>query len=406
MAISKIDVNKNTFGQNFEIYSILFHNLFFTLLQIGITLLLFIGIINLSRKDSEDLYPTEMNNMFYGDGTCDLGNLTAGETSFCDGGYTPTKNTDNKKSYFAYKLAGYAKSGGFATLDMFSILIMWFGYLAFSCEQFTQQMLKSMNTLARSLDKSNPVVKFFIIVILISLINNLNINTITPFITKLFNMFNIKKSKSPNILLEMFNIIVINVLCIVVLLFLFFMVPLTIYYVVALCKLLIENLSTQMNVMSVFALFMSTNTIILFVQFMISQFGSDAIRSQVGDKSGKAAANAIINAGLQDKEKFNAFITSYGLFFIVPIIVSFSQLFKLIKNLITNIKFDIDIVYKIIFMTIILISFYYPIKNDLDRVLKFPYSIIYAVIAGISVAAYVGQNKDSVAAEFEKKSNT
>jgi hypothetical protein len=55
-------------------------------------------------------------------------------------------------------------------------------------------------------------------------------------------------------------------------------------------------------------------------------------------------------------------------------------------------------------MTIILVSFYYPIKNDLDRVLKFPYSIIYAVIAGLSISAYIAQNKKSVAAEFEKKS--
>jgi hypothetical protein len=403
MANSKIDVNKNTFEQNFEIYSILFHDLFINLLQIGITLLLFIGIINLSRQKSENLYPTKLDNIFYGNGTCDLANLTAGETSFCDGGYTPTDNSGNKTSYFAYKLAGYAKSGGFATSDMFSILIMWFGYLAFSCEQFTQQMLSSMNNLAKSLDESNAVVKFFIIVTIISLINNLNVNTITPFITKLFNMFNIKKAKSPNILLEMFNYTVINILCIVLLLFLFLIVPLTIYYIVALCKLLIENLSTQMNVMSVVALFMSTNTLILFVQFMISQFGSNAIRSQVGDKKGKAAANAVINAGIQDKEKFNAFITSYGLFFIVPIIVSFSQLYYVVKNLITNITFNIDVVYKIIFMTIILVSFYYPIKNDLDKVLKFPYSIIYAVIAGISVATYAAQNKSSFAAEFAKK---
>jgi hypothetical protein len=139
---------------------------------------------------------------------------------------------------------------------------------------------------------------------------------------------------------------------------------------------------------------------------MISQFGSDVIRDQIGNKSGTAAANAVINAGIQNKEKFDAFITSYGLFFIVPIIVSFSQLFKLIKNLVTNITFNIDVVYKIIFMTIILVSFYYPIKNDLDKVLKFPYSIIYAVIAGISVATYAAQNKDSVAADFEKKSNS
>jgi TctA family transporter len=67
---------------------------------------------------------------------------------------------------------------------------------------------------------------------------------------------------------------------------------------------------------------------------------------------------------------------------------------------------NLDIIYRLIFMTIILISFYYPIKNDLDRVLKFPYSIIYAIIAGLSVAGYVAQNKNSVSAEFAKKSNS
>jgi hypothetical protein len=139
---------------------------------------------------------------------------------------------------------------------------------------------------------------------------------------------------------------------------------------------------------------------------MLSQFGSDKIREQTKGKSGEAAASAVLNAGIQDKNKFNAFITSYCLFFIIPIIVSFSQLFKLVQNLLSNMDpFKLGIIYNIIFMTIILISFYYTIQNDLDKTFKFPYSIFYAIIAGLAVAWYAKQNKAEIIAEFKKRDN-
>lgn len=392
------------YTKSFYIYSVLFHNLFFNLLQIGITLLLFAGIISLSKKDSEELYPTNLHNAFYGNGDCDLGNLTGGETTFCASDFTPIGTS--KTSFFAQKLAGYAKKGGYATSDMFSILLLWFTYLSFSCEHFTQGMMKSMNNLGKGLDSTNPFIKFIIIVTGISLINNINVNTINPFLTKLLNMFNIRtkrKKNAQNFILEMFNNIIINVCSILLLLFLFLIVPLTLYYIIALCKSLIENLSTQMNILSIFAIFLSTNTLVLFVQFMLSQFGSDKIRQQTKGKKGEAAASAVLNAGIQDRNKFNAFITSYCLFFIIPIIVSFSQLYKLTKNLVSHMNiFGLGVVYNIIFMTIILISFYYTIQNDLDRTFKFPYSIFYAIIAGLSVAWYAKQNKDALKDEFNK----
>jgi hypothetical protein len=305
------------YTKSFEIYSVLFHDLFFNLLQVGITLLLFAGIISLSKKDSEELYPTNLHNAFYGNGDCDLGNLTGGETTFCGSDFQVNGKSDDP-SFFATKLAGYAKKGGYATSDMFSTLLLWFTYLAFSCEHFTQGMLKSMNNLGKGLDSTNPFIKFIIIVSTISLINNINVNTINPFLTRLLNIFNIRnkiKKNTQNFILEMFNNVVINVCSILLLLFLFFIVPLTVYYIVALCKSLIENLSTQMNVMSVFAIFLSTNTLVLFVQFMLSQFGSDKIRQQTQGKTGEAAASAVLNAGIQDRNKFNAFISS-TLFFI------------------------------------------------------------------------------------------
>ena len=398
------------YTKSFEIYSVLFHNLFFNLLQVGITLLLFVGIISLSKEDSEKLYPTNLHNVYYGTGDCDLGNLTGSETTFCGSDFKANGNPDDPKSFFATKLAGYAKKGGYATSDMFSILLLWFTYLAFSCEHFTQGMLKTMNNLGKGLDSTNPFIKFFIIVTTISLINNINVNTINPFLTRLLNIFNIRnkrKKNTQNFILEMFNNVVINVCSILLLLFLFFLVPLTLYYIVALCKSLIENLSTQMNVMSVFAIFLSTNTLVLFVQFMLSQFGSDKIRQQTQGKKGEAAASAVLNAGIQDRNKFNAFITSYSLFFIIPIIVSFSQLFKLVQKLAGHLNpFKLGIVYNIIFMTIILISFYYTIQNDLDKTFKFPYSIFYAIIAALAIGWYAKQNKKELAEEFEKKPAT
>ena len=398
------------YRKSFEIYSVLFHDLFFNLLQVGITLLLFVGIISLSKEDSEKLYPTNLHNVYYGNGDCDLGNLTGGETTFCGSDFKPDGNANDPKSFFATKLAGYAKKGGYATSDMFSILLLWFTYLAFSCEHFTQGMLKSMNNLGKGLDSTNPFIKFIIIVTGISLINNINVNTINPFLTRLLNIFNIRtkrKKNTQNFILEMFNNIVINVCSILLLLFLFFIVPLTVYYIVALCKSLIENLSTQMNVMSVFAIFLSTNTLVLFVQFMLSQFGSDKIRQQTQGKKGEAAASAVLNAGIQDRNKFNAFITSYCLFFIIPIIVSFTQLFKLVQKLASHMNpFKLGIVYNIIFMTIILISFYYTIQNDLDKTFKFPYSIFYAIIAVLAIGWYAKQNKKELAEEFEKKPQT
>jgi hypothetical protein len=57
-------------------------------------------------------------------------------------------------------------------------------------------------------------------------------------------------------------------------------------------------------------------------------------------------------------------------------------------------------------MTIILISFYYTIKNDLDKTFKFPYSIFYAIIAALAIGWYAKQNKKELAEEFEKKPAT
>lgn len=396
--------SKENLSKNFEVYSTLFHDLFFTLFQVGITLLLFVGILNLSKDNEDNLYPTDLHHVFYADtnepkGDCDLGKLRAGETSFCDGNYD-IKGKDTKniagKSMFATKLAVYAKNMGYVTSDSFSIFLLWASYLAFDCEHFCQIILNGMHSITRHLYDAHFMIQFIIIVSVISFINNLNITIITPFLTKLFKIMKVaQETNSENIFVEMANYLIINISCILVLLFLFFMVPLTIYYIVSLCKILTENLSIQMNILSVFGVFLTVKALMLFVEFMISQFGSDKIREQTEGKEDKA--DAIINAGIQDEGKFKAFLTSYIIYFFIPIMVAFIKLYKLIISLVPKMDpLTLQLKYKIIFIAIILSSFYYPIKNNLDIKFKFPFSLIYVGFAVLAVMLIMMQNKSTL----------
>jgi hypothetical protein len=213
---------------------------------------------------------------------------------------------------------------------------------------------------------------------------------------KIFEVLQLKKNtEKENLFLEMGYDLIINLLCITLVLFLFFMIPLTIYYIVSLCKILTENLSIQMNILSVFAVFLSVKSLILFVEFMQAQFGKDAIAAATKDKEDKAVA--VITSGIQGEnfDKFKSFITSYIIYFIIPILVAFSKMSKLIGSLVPNMDpLHLPIRYKIIFISIILMSFYYPIKTNLDK--TFPFSIIYAVFAILSVMLIIIQNKSNL----------
>jgi len=395
--------SKESLSKNFEVYSTLFHDLFFNLFQVGITLLLFVGILNLTKDNEDALYPTDLHHAFYantsGNGDCDLGKLRAGETSFCDGTYKINGENDlnlSGKSMFATKVAVYAKNMGYVTSDSFSIFLLWLSYLAFDCERFCQIILNAMHGVARKLYNTHFIIQFIIIVTVISFINHLNINIITPFLTKLFKIMKIaQESNSANIFVEMSNDLIINICCILVLLFLFFMVPLTIYYVISLCKVLTENLSIQMNILSVFAVFLCVKALMLFVEFMISQFGTDAIRAQTAGKSDKA--DAIVNAGIQNQVKFDAFLTSYIIYFFIPIMVACVKMYKLVIALVPKMNpLQLHLKYKIIFIAIILTSFYYPIQKDLDKTFKFPFSLIYAGLAILAVMMIIMQNKSTL----------
>ena len=401
--------SKESLSKNFEVYSLLFHDLFFNLFQVGITLLLFIGILNLSKNDKDKLYPTNLHSRFYADtdgekGDCDLGKLRAGETAFCDGIYNITEHNDSNgnnmagKSIFATKVAVYAKHMGYVTSDSFSILLLWLSYLAFDCEHFCQKMLNIMHGISQKLYNAHFIIQFLIIVSVISFINNLNINTITPFLTKLFKILNFDKpSNKQNIFLEMANDLIINIACILLLLFLFFMIPLTIYYIVSLCKILTENLSIQMNILSVFAVFLSVKSLMLFVKFMQGQFGKDAINAASNGKQGQDQVLAVASAGIrkESKQDFDAFLTSYIIYFFIPIMVAIIKMYKLIASLIPNMNpLGLHIKYKLIFISIILMSFYYTINKDLDKEFKFPYSIIYAIFAIMAIMLVIVQNKE------------
>ena len=394
------EVNKsidNDF-KDFNIYSTLFHDLFFNFLEISVTLLLCVGIIDLTKKytNSEQIHPIDLHNKFYGDGTCDLGKMKAGETSFCDGYHVDSTAGSEGSSVFATKLSTYAKNMGYITADSFSLLILWFSYLAFSCEHFVNTLLNMAHSFALNIfTKSHIAIQGFFVVVILSLVTRVNIKFVMPFLTDVFKIFKSEDKDKNNIMLELTNSLIINFLCIMTLLFIFIMVPLTIYYIYAICKILSENLSIQMNVLTVFSLFLTLKSLALFMDFMESQFGKAAIKTQTEGKKNKA--QAIATAGIQDKVKFKAFITSYSLFFIIPIIVGLVKLYKLIILIFSNIDImHVETKYKLMFIAIILFNFYYPIQERLDDEFNFPYSTIYIVVCVVLFGMIVYKNKQQL----------
>lgn len=387
---------------DFDVYSILFHDLFYTFLQTSITLFLFVSILNLSKEKAEDLYPIDLHSKFYGDGSCDLGAIKPGESSFCDG-YIPKDYNESKagKSLSASDLAKRAKNNGFVTIDSFGIFFLWGSYLFFSCEHFAQKILYGAQKIIESLYNLHFSIQFFIIILIVSIINNLNLYYINPFLTKLLNIFKLFKVSSKdqsNIFVDLSIQLFINCASLFLLLFLFFIIPLTVFYVFAMCKIITENLTIQLNILSIFALFLMSKSLLLFVEFMQSQFGANQIASQIkGINSNAGKVNAVLNAGIQNGQAFQSFISSYLLYFIIPILVALLKLFQLITTLVLNMNpLGLDTKYKLMFISLLLMSFYYPIKDDLDYEYNFPYSIIYAVLSAIAISYLVYKNKSQL----------
>ena len=353
----------------FDSHSKLIHDLFFDLLQVSVTLFLFIGIIGLTKYPANDLYPTNLHSTFYGDDeSCDLGKLYAGETRFCNEKYNAIHSKPEAgKSFFGTKLQTYVKNMGYLTSDSFSIILLWLSYLALNCEQFSQIILNGIHQIAISLNGLGVIINLIVFVILASSIDYLNNQCIRPFLTKYLNF-----STNKNIMMELASDIFIHVAGIFTLLFLFFIIPLSLYYIFSVCRLLLENLSIQMNLLCIFAIYTGMSTLVLLIktiQTQMSSLKSDSINI------------------------FVKFISSYMLFFIVPIIVSIAKLYQLIVSLFSNISFTLDSKYKIVFMAILLFSFYESIKNDLDSAFKFPFSMIYA---GVSICTLLFLYKKSL----------
>jgi hypothetical protein len=119
-----------------------------------------------------------------------------------------------------------------------------------------------------------------------------------------------------------------------------------------------------MNILCIFAIYTGFSTLSLFFKFIQTQISG-------------------VNSNFI--QTFINFATSYTLFFIIPIIVSIAKLYKLFISLFSNISFNLDFKYKLIFLTIVLFSFYHTIQTDLDTTLKFPFSMIYAIVSIFSI---------------------
>ena len=353
----------------------LVHDIFFASLQIFISILLFISIINLTKYEANDLYPLDLHSKFYGDDEkCDLGKLYAGETRFCNESYTSI-NVDPiaGKSLFGRKLETYVKNMGYLSADSFSIILLWLNYIAFNCEHFSQTILNVTHKVTKKITGMGFIANLFYFLIIASFIKLLNDNAIRPFLEEKFNMY----LSDRDIFKELTGKLCIYIGSIILLLFLFLLIPLTLYYIFAICVLLLENLSIQMNLLCIFAIYTSFSTFKMFVQLIINNsknFNKDSIK-QLTDTV--------------DYNKLNKdAATSYVLFFIIPIIVSIGKLYQLFGSLFSNISFKIDRATSLVFLAITLMSFYDIVKKNLDNkseLFNFPFSIIYALVSIFSV---------------------
>ena len=299
--------NGNTLEVNFDKYAVLFKDLFYSLLQISVTIFLLIAIINITKQPANALYPIDLKNPYYTDEKCDLTKIKAGETEFCEEFKKPSvlsvetpfttdeaKSLHPGKSYFSELFRSYAENMGYVTGDSFSMLLLWLSYLAYSCDHFLMIWLNGAHSVAQMLNKVDKRISGIIMIVLASVITHYSLIYANPFLTKLF--FPKALHNHPNsFFTKAGSQVLISFLCIIVLILLFFIVPCTIYYIIALCILLFKNLSIQLNVLTLFSIYLCIKALKLFVDFMTSQFGKDAIANQLNqaeeDKINKQQSN-------------------------------------------------------------------------------------------------------------------
>jgi hypothetical protein len=290
--------NGNTLEVNFDKYGVLFKDLFYGLLQISVTIFLLIAIINITKYPADAIYPIDLNNPYYTEPTCDLTEIKAGETEFCENFnknkkpkkrqedystlYNADPSLDPGNSYFSKIFRTYAENMGYVTGDSFSMLLLWLSYLAYSCDHFLMIWLHGAHRVAQILDHGDKRISGFVLIVIASVITHYSLIYVNPFLTTVF--FPKMVRNHPNsFFTKAGSQILISFLCIIILILLFFIVPCTIYYIVALFVLLFKNLSIQINVMSIFAIYLSIKALKLFVDFMTSQFGKNAIANQLNE---------------------------------------------------------------------------------------------------------------------------
>jgi hypothetical protein len=293
--------NGNTLEVNFDKYRVLFKDLFYGLLQISVTVFLLIAIVNITKHPADAIYPIDLNNPYYTDEKCDLTDIKAGETEFCEGfnkndpnraqpDYSDIYNADPSlkpgKSYFSKLFRTYAQNMGYVTGDSFSMFLLWLSYLAYSCDHFLMIWLNGAHSVAQMMNTIDKRFAGIALIIIASLITHYSSLYVNPFLTTVF--FPKMVSNHPNdFFTKAGSQVLISFLCMVILILLFFIVPCTIYYIIALFLLLFKNLSIQINVLSIFAIYLCIKALRLFIDFMISQFGKKAIEAELNEAEGK-----------------------------------------------------------------------------------------------------------------------
>lgn len=287
--------NGNTLEVNLDKYAVLFKDLFFSLLQIVVTVFLLIAIINITKQPADALYPIDLNHPYYTDDKCDLTDIKAGETEFCEEFKKPkvpsvetpftteeAKNLHPGKSYFSKIFRSYAENMGYVTADTNSMFILWITYLLYSCDHFLMIWLHGAHSVAQSLNSIDKRLSGIVLIIIASMITHWSLLYVNPLITRLL-FPNMVRNHPNSFFIKAGSQIFISFLCIVILILLFFIVPCTIYYVIALCILFLKNLSIQINVLTIFSIYLCIKALILFIEFMTSQFGANSIANQLND---------------------------------------------------------------------------------------------------------------------------
>jgi len=278
--------NSNTiFEKTFDKYAKLFSNIIINLLQVGIVFILFICIINITRKDNKkenELYPTELNSSYYlsEQYKCDLDDINSNESSFYkkdDIKIINLPNNNPSKSKFTKELIKKGMYIGYETGSLTEILSFLFYYLLFRMEHFLNKLLSGSHVWTQKFF-SNPILVFISIIPLMGLMNGFSQAVIFPFLIKLFRMqpnANSGATFFSNIPVHIF----ITFFCFFSLLFLFLMIPSMFYFMYLLLNTLSKTLSNVINIVCIFLLYMCINSLHLFIKFMETQYGEIAKRT-------------------------------------------------------------------------------------------------------------------------------